>query len=62
MSIQNVKAIVFDTFGTISDWRSSIAREAEIIAAAKGVEGYSEAALHGEFWWLLAAHAMPEMG
>lgn len=40
MSINNVKAIVFDTFGTITDWRSSIAREAEIVARKKGIEGF----------------------
>lgn len=40
MSIQNVKAIVFDTFGTISDWRSSIANEANHVAKAKGIEDF----------------------
>jgi len=40
MSIQDVKAVVFDTFGTISDWRSSIAREGEIVAAAKGIQDF----------------------
>jgi 2-haloacid dehalogenase len=40
MSIDNVKAIVFDTFGTISDWRSSIAREGEIVARNKGLKDF----------------------
>ncbi len=40
MSIQNVKAVVFDTFGTISDWRLSIAREADIIAKDKGIADF----------------------
>jgi 2-haloacid dehalogenase len=37
MKIDNVKAIVFDTFGTISDWRSSIAAEGARIAAQRGL-------------------------
>lgn len=37
MKIDNVKAIVFDTFGTITDWRSSIAAEGTRIAAQKGI-------------------------
>jgi 2-haloacid dehalogenase len=32
-----VKALVFDTFGTVVDWRSSVAREVEAIANRKGV-------------------------
>jgi 2-haloacid dehalogenase len=30
------KALVFDTFGTVVDWRSSVAREAEALAKRKG--------------------------
>lgn len=33
----DVKALVFDVFGTLVDWRSSIAREAEAILAPLGV-------------------------
>lgn len=40
MKIENVKAIVFDTFGTITDWRSSIAAEGARGAAAKGVADF----------------------
>jgi len=40
MSIKSVKAILFDTFGTVSDWRGSIDREISKIAAAKGVENF----------------------
>lgn len=40
MSIENVKAILFDTFGTITDWRSSIAAEGAAVAAAKGLEKF----------------------
>jgi 2-haloacid dehalogenase len=32
-----VKALVFDTFGTVVDWRSSVAREVEVLAKRKGV-------------------------
>jgi len=31
------KALVFDTFGTVVDWRSSVAREVDEIAKRKGV-------------------------
>ena len=31
-----VKAIVFDVFGTVVDWRSSVAREVEALARRKG--------------------------
>ena len=40
MTIETVKAVVFDTFGTITDWRSSIAAEADKIAQAKGIENF----------------------
>src|SRR5579872_6072553 len=32
-----VKALVFDTFGTVVDWRSSVAREVAAVAKRKGV-------------------------
>lgn len=35
-SLSSVKALVFDTFGTVVDWRSSVAREIEALAARKG--------------------------
>jgi 2-haloacid dehalogenase len=31
------KALVFDTFGTVVDWRSSVAREVDALAKRKGV-------------------------
>lgn len=40
MSINTVKAIVFDTFGTITDWRSSVALEAEKVAKIKGLKEF----------------------
>ena len=32
-----VKALTFDVFGTVVDWRSSVAREGEKLARAKGI-------------------------
>lgn len=34
-----VKALAFDVFGTVVDWRSGVAREAGAIAARHGVDG-----------------------
>jgi hypothetical protein len=34
-SLSSVKALVFDTFGTVVDWRSSIAKEIEALARAR---------------------------
>ncbi|MEK9673734.1 MAG: haloacid dehalogenase type II [Rhodospirillaceae bacterium] len=34
-----LKAVVFDTFGTISDWRGSITRMGEALAKEKGIMG-----------------------
>ncbi len=33
----SVKALVFDTFGTVVDWRTSVAREVEALAQRKGL-------------------------
>jgi 2-haloacid dehalogenase len=33
----SVKALVFDTFGTVVDWRTSVAREIETLAKRKGL-------------------------
>src|SRR5713101_1414784 len=33
----SVRALVFDTFGTVVDWRTSVAREVEALAKRKGV-------------------------
>ena len=32
-----VKALVFDVFGTVVDWRSSITREGEKLGKRKGI-------------------------
>jgi 2-haloacid dehalogenase len=38
MAMDGVKALVFDVFGTVVDWRSSIAREGSAFFARHGVE------------------------
>ena len=35
-----IKAVLFDTFGTIVDWRTSIANESEALANAQGVSNF----------------------
>jgi 2-haloacid dehalogenase len=37
VSITSVKALVFDTFGTVVDWRTSVTQEVERLAKAKGL-------------------------
>jgi 2-haloacid dehalogenase len=39
MSLTAVTAVVFDTYGTVVDWRSSIAAEGRALARRKGIEG-----------------------
>jgi len=36
MTIMDVKALTFDVFGTVVDWRSSIIREGQALGKAKG--------------------------
>lgn len=38
--MDQVKALLFDTFGTVVDWRGSVARQMLKATAAKGVEGF----------------------
>jgi 2-haloacid dehalogenase len=38
MALDRVKALVFDVFGTVVDWRGSIAREAEAFARRNGLK------------------------
>lgn len=35
--LSDIRALTFDVFGTVVDWRSSVAREAEALLAPKGV-------------------------
>ncbi len=39
MTLRNVKALLFDTFGTVVDWRGSVTRMGERLGARKGIEG-----------------------
>ena len=36
--VRSVKALTFDVFGTVVDWRSSIIREGELLSESKGLE------------------------
>ena len=38
MSVANVKALTFDVFGTVVDWRNSIIREGQALGARIGQE------------------------
>ena len=35
--MENVKALVFDVFGTVVDWRSTIIREGQELGKSKGI-------------------------
>jgi 2-haloacid dehalogenase len=37
--LSDVRALTFDVFGTVVDWRSSLIREGEALAGRKGLEG-----------------------
>src|SRR5438105_13666088 len=37
MAIENVKALTFDVFGTVVDWRSSLIREGEALGTKRGL-------------------------
>ncbi len=36
-AVASVKALVFDVFGTVVDWRTSVAREVDLLAKRKGL-------------------------
>ena len=38
MSTRNVKALCFDVFGTVTDWRGSVIKEGEAISAKTGID------------------------
>lgn len=38
-NLENVRVLLFDTFGTVSDWRGSITRMGERLAKRKAIEG-----------------------
>ena len=35
---RTLRALVFDVFGTVVDWRSSIVREGQMLSATKGLQ------------------------
>ena len=37
--LDQVKALTFDVFGTVVDWRGSITREGEALARTKNIHG-----------------------
>ncbi len=39
MKIENITAIMFDTYGTVVDWRASVIAEGRALAQEKGIEG-----------------------
>ena len=39
MKIENLTAILFDTYGTVVDWRTSVIAEGRALAREKGIEG-----------------------
>ena len=39
MSANHIKTLMFDVFGTVVDWRSSVVREAAALANEKGLDG-----------------------
>ncbi len=39
--LESIKALTFDVFGTVVDWRSSLIRECEALAKRKGIAGVS---------------------
>ena len=59
MNISSVKALGFDVFGTVVDWRTSVTREAAAIAGAKGIAG--DWAAFADAWRALYQPAMDEV-
>ena len=57
MADDGIKALVFDVFGTVVDWRTSVAREAEECLSPKG---YKLDWLSSVSYTHLRAHETPE--
>lgn len=49
MDVSNVKALTFDVFGTVVDWRGSITKEGEKLGKAKGITHVDWAAFADEW-------------
>jgi 2-haloacid dehalogenase len=59
MAIENVKALTFDVFGTVVDWRSSLIREGEALGRKKGLN--VDGAKFADAWRGLYQPAMDEV-
>ena len=59
MSLDEVAALTFDVFGTVVDWRGSIARELQSCFAPRGIERDWEAV--ADRWRALYQPAMEEV-
>ena len=59
-ALDNVKALTFDVFGTVVDWRGSIAREARALAQANGLR--LNAAKFADAWRAGYRPAMDRVG
>jgi 2-haloacid dehalogenase len=57
MDASSVRALTFDVFGTVVDWRSSIIREGEALGRAKGI-GHVDWAKFADAWRGLYQPAM----
>ncbi|MBI4888913.1 MAG: haloacid dehalogenase type II [Acidobacteria bacterium] len=55
----SVKALVFDVFGTVVDWRSSVARDVNALAARKGLK--VDGAGFADAWRALYAPSMDKV-
>src|ERR1700733_8669688 len=60
MALDGVRALVFDTFGTVVDWRSGVAREAGPFLARHGKPDADPAAF-ADAWYRLYPPAMDEV-
>src|SRR5690554_7524235 len=54
-----IKALLFDTFGTVVDWRGGVAREAAAFLARHGIEG--DPAAFADSWRNFYQPAMEEI-
>jgi 2-haloacid dehalogenase len=59
MASMNVKALTFDVFGTVVDWRSSLIRQGEALGKAKGLS--ADWAKFADSWRGLYQPAMDEV-
>ncbi|WP_158818054.1 haloacid dehalogenase type II [Methylocapsa sp. S129] len=60
MALDDLKALVFDVFGTMVDWRGGVAREAAPFLARQG-RGDVDPALFADAWRRLYSPAMEEV-